>query len=491
MLRYMQSSDPNGDDNGGLDESPETSPQLAAQQPTQPPLPLSTRQQLAEAAMIPVPVPVRSATIGHQASALPTGAAPKQQQQAQRQSSLRRTRSPPPSSSEQTQQQIWEESSINSMFAESIPATARKQRVSRGRYEDIVQQQRMQQRFEHLADEPTGPLVGDRGGLRNAAGDAPDRTDDPHERPPYGSPTRQAPYLKHPRQPLRDGRVATGRPSFVDRPSGGNYEDVKGGSPERRLRQGRDSKSKAVGGGSMAPEAGLREPVYFREAEMPLARTPGKAARSEDESDGLSPDDEATTQQTPRQHYSPPRRPPPLPPSGVPLTRGLLESSVPRTAGGGGSRRDKKTGRKRRNSLDYDDSMLHRMSYSDLRVEPFDHDPTRVAVKQAATTPPKLSLEERLVQHKRKDGTSQHIFFTEMSMKEWDECGDWFLTQFSELSNRIREKRQAKRKKVAEFETEIAEREEMVRDKMESIDRTLDTLKLEGEGMMRGKAAGV
>lgn len=453
MLRYMQSSDPDGngiDNNGELGESPEVSPQPAPQQPSQPPPPLSARQQLAEAAKIPIPVPVRGATLSQQTSILPVVAASKQQQQQQ---SRRRTRSPP-TPSEQTQQQIWEESSINSMFAESVPATARKQRTNHGRYESPVAQQ-------HQIASYRGNEEPDRGRRRMvpsaAAGD-----DAYEDRALYGSPSRQVPVLKHPKYALRDSRAATIRPS-ADRLSLGNYEEVAGGTS-------------------------AHQSAFYHDAETPLARSPRKVRR-EDESDALSQDDEATMQQTPRPHHSPPRRPPPLPPSGAPQKRGLLESSALRAGGGGGSRRDRKMGRKRRNSLDYDDSMLHSMSYSDLRVEPFDHDPTRV-VTQAAT-PPKLSLEDRLVQHKNKDGNSQHRFFTEMSMREWDDCGDWFLTQFSELSNRIREKRQVKRKKVAEFETEIAEREEMVRAKMESIDRTLDKLKDDGEGMMRGKAAGM
>ena len=128
------------------------------------------------------------------------------------------------------------------------------------------------------------------------------------------------------------------------------------------------------------------------------------------------------------------------------------------------------------------------MNYAELRDEPFDHDPTRVAV-HAPATPAKLSIEDRLVHFKSKDVNSQHHFFTEMPVQEWDECGDWFLAQFAELSNKIREKRQEKRRRMAEFEAEINEREKTVRLKAESIERTLGDLRHEGEGMMRGKVA--
>ena len=126
------------------------------------------------------------------------------------------------------------------------------------------------------------------------------------------------------------------------------------------------------------------------------------------------------------------------------------------------------------------------MSYSELRDEPFDHDPTRMAV-QAPAVPANLSIEDRLVHFKTKEATSQRHFFTEMTMHEWDESGDWFLEQFAALSSKIREKRLAKRRTMAAFEAEITERENTVRHKAESIERTLGDLRNEGEGMMRNR----
>lgn len=151
--------------------------------------------------------------------------------------------------------------------------------------------------------------------------------------------------------------------------------------------------------------------------------------------------------------------------------------------------RDKKPdkmGRKRRLSLDYDDHALSSMSYADLRNENFDHDPARMAV-QPANVPSGDSLEDKLAYFKGKDENSQHHFFTQITVKEWDHCGDWFLEQFSSVVQRMKDSRQAKRQLVEQFESEIASREEMVRGKVESIDRTLKDLKQEGEGMMRGK----
>lgn len=571
MLRYMRSSEPKGNSNGNgngangangsnaastsnnaaginTNGAPGGSPKLpsSAQSGTQypphtihAPLPLSARQQLAEAAKIPVPTPLRGATPNHQpngglASASPS---PKQLQQQQnqqsgtqdqphRQPSFQRTRSnsdqnrPPPVSTElsqqqQQQQQIWEESSINSMFAESVTTTTRPppRSANLGRYDSPFPQQRTQHHYERTTagdrgtEEQAAPLmVGDRGVLRilptNANGDTVAHADDPYvDRSPYGSPSRHMPVLKHSKYALRDARGATRRSSFSERQPHGNLDETNGGSPERRMHQRSESIPKlngaamAGGGVGLDHDLGTQRSAFFRDIDAPLGRTPARP-ETDDGSDLPSQGDEATNQRTPRQNRSsppgpPPQQPPPAVPQLLQQKRVLQESSLPRVGGGGGggSRREKKTSsRKRRHSPDYDDSMLHAMSYSELRDEPFDHDPARMAVHQPPTAPAKLAtIEDRLVHFKSKDANSQHHFFTEMSVKEWDECGDWFLTQFAELSNKIREKRQAKRRRMADFEDEITEREKTVRHKAESIERTLGDLRHEGEGMMRGK----
>ncbi|CAK7212546.1 hypothetical protein SBRCBS47491_001502 [Sporothrix bragantina] len=549
MLRYMRSSEPKGNGNNGSNNNtgtngtPGGSPKLpSSQSGTQhlphtihAPLPLSARQQLAEAAKIPVPTPLRGATPSHQTNgAVPAASpSPKQtqqqqqqqqqqhqypQDQPQRQPSFQRTRSnsdnnrQPPvvselSQQQQQQQQIWEESSINSMFAESVTTTTRpppQRPVNPGRYDSPFPQQRTQSHYDRTTgaersnEEPTAALLmGDRGILRilptNGNGDATAHADDPYaERTPYGSPSRHMPVLKHSKYALRDARGTTRRSSFSERQPHGNLEDANGGSPERRLHQRSESIPKlngsamAGGGVGLDPDLGTQRSAFFRDIDTPLGRTPGRP-ETDDGSDLPSQGDEATNQRTPRQNRSSPPGPPPQqPPPAVPQKRVLQESSLPRVGGGGGSRRGKQTSRKRRHSPDYDDSMLHSMSYSELRDEPFDHDPARMAV-HAPTVPAKLSIEDRLVHFKSKDANSQHHFFTEMPVQEWDECGDWFLTQFAELSSKIREKRQAKRRRMAEFEAEITEREKTVRLKTESIERTLGDLRHEGEGMMRGK----
>lgn len=142
--------------------------------------------------------------------------------------------------------------------------------------------------------------------------------------------------------------------------------------------------------------------------------------------------------------------------------------------------------KKRRRDIDYDDADLERMSFAELQNEPFDHDPAR-EVPQSPAKPPADNLGDRLKFYDGKDENIQAQFFTEMPVRDWEESGDWFLEQFGDIVKRMREARQAKRKMVEQYETEISNREEVVRRKKENIDRKLSKLKHDGDAMMKGK----
>lgn len=141
---------------------------------------------------------------------------------------------------------------------------------------------------------------------------------------------------------------------------------------------------------------------------------------------------------------------------------------------------------KRPRGIDYDDTALQRMSFEELQNEPFDHDPTKEVPKSPAK-PPVDNLSDRLKFYGEKNDDSQAELFTQMSVRDWEDSGDWFLEQFGDVVRRMREARQAKRKMVEQFETEVSNREEAVRLKKESIDRKLSKLKNDSHAMMRGK----
>lgn len=142
--------------------------------------------------------------------------------------------------------------------------------------------------------------------------------------------------------------------------------------------------------------------------------------------------------------------------------------------------------KKRGRDIDYDDTVLQRMSFEELQNEPFDHDPTK-EIPQSPAKPPGDNLGDRLKFYSEKDEHSQAQLFTQMSVRDWEDSGDWFLEQFGDVVRRMKEARQAKRRVVEYFEMEISNREEAVRLKKDTIDRKLSKLKTDSFAMMKGK----
>ncbi|KAL8371911.1 hypothetical protein RB595_001625 [Gaeumannomyces hyphopodioides] len=175
------------------------------------------------------------------------------------------------------------------------------------------------------------------------------------------------------------------------------------------------------------------------------------------------------------------------PPPAAQVVNGVRPVSTTRTNSNHGKLAPLPPAKKRRMSLDYDDHMLHRMSYSELRSEPFDHDPARTTAQPAKQPSSGDSLTERLEHYQDQDENAQHQFFSQVSVAEWDECGDWFLERFGEVVGKIKKARRDKRKITTQYEEQVSAREELIRGKMEYIDRTLFSLKQEGEVMMKGK----
>lgn len=141
--------------------------------------------------------------------------------------------------------------------------------------------------------------------------------------------------------------------------------------------------------------------------------------------------------------------------------------------------------KKRLRDIDYDEEALRKMNFAELQNEPFDHDPTRQVITSPAK-PPADNLDDRLEFYRSKDEDAQAQLFTQMSVREWDESGDWFLEGFSSIVTRMKEARQAKRKIVEQYEKEVSEREEEVRRNKAAIDRKLSKLKHDSSAMLKG-----
>lgn len=104
--------------------------------------------------------------------------------------------------------------------------------------------------------------------------------------------------------------------------------------------------------------------------------------------------------------------------------------------------------------------------------------------------PPADNLDDRLEFYRSKNEDAQVQLFTQMSVREWDDSGDWFLERFGNIVTKMKEARRVKRKIVEQYETQISEREEEVRRQKETIDRKLSKLKHDSSAMLKGSQPG-
>ncbi|KAH0428575.1 hypothetical protein CcaCcLH18_08932 [Colletotrichum camelliae] len=144
------------------------------------------------------------------------------------------------------------------------------------------------------------------------------------------------------------------------------------------------------------------------------------------------------------------------------------------------------TKKRRRGSCDYADDELAGMTYSELVEQPFDDDPTKKSLKGIGPLTGD-GLPAKLDHFQGQREADQKQFFMQMPVSDWERSGDWFLEQFSQVTQELKAARQNKRNMVEQFENEIATREEAVRRRAESIAKKLIQIKHKGEDMLADK----
>jgi hypothetical protein len=163
--------------------------------------------------------------------------------------------------------------------------------------------------------------------------------------------------------------------------------------------------------------------------------------------------------------------------------KALMESSMPLVPA---LREEPKDKKRRRGSLDYDDRVLISMTYAELQKQPFDHDPIRAMTQNSHDLRGDDQL-EKLERFRKQGEKEQRQLFVKMSMEEWEAAGDWFVDQFSDIMQKMKEARQNKRRIVRTFESEIAQREEAVRRKADVIEQKLGKMKQDGQRVVADK----
>jgi hypothetical protein len=135
---------------------------------------------------------------------------------------------------------------------------------------------------------------------------------------------------------------------------------------------------------------------------------------------------------------------------------------------------------------DYSDEALKRMSYAQIEADtwefsangpaPVDNRPLDDRLQGVVT---QIRLGEQNAQASN--------FFSNLSTAEWEESGEWFVDKFTDLMMAMREKRKERRVVTEKYEGELKEREGVIRDKSDNVDRMLKDMRASGEDMLRGK----
>jgi hypothetical protein len=137
-----------------------------------------------------------------------------------------------------------------------------------------------------------------------------------------------------------------------------------------------------------------------------------------------------------------------------------------------------------RPDCDYDPGALEAMEYRQLKNESFDTDP-RTSDHPLSTDMRQKPLKERLIYAKENfDAGKQSDFFHALPTAEWEDAGDWFLDQFSEIIQRTKQARQKKRKLAQEFEDEIETRHKHVSKKYRQVQDAMSKMQAQGEGLV-------
>lgn len=146
------------------------------------------------------------------------------------------------------------------------------------------------------------------------------------------------------------------------------------------------------------------------------------------------------------------------------------------------NRLDKK---RRRPNPEYDDVALRSMPFTALQQQPFDFDPSKD--EQKGTGVNSDNIEAKLNQFRHLGEQEQHDLFSNMSIENWETSGNWFVSEFSGLMQRLMESRRHKRMIIQNFEQEAADREEAVRLRTEAVDRKLSKMKQDGQRVVDDK----
>jgi hypothetical protein len=124
------------------------------------------------------------------------------------------------------------------------------------------------------------------------------------------------------------------------------------------------------------------------------------------------------------------------------------------------------------------------MKYEQLRNEDFDDNPRATAAILSEDMREKPLVDQLEYVQKSFNPTDKSKFCCELPRKDWEDAGDWFLSQFADIIKRTQEARQKKRKLAKEFEDEVERRHRHVADRKMQVEHALGEMQRQGQGLI-------
>ncbi|KAF9893868.1 hypothetical protein FE257_010038 [Aspergillus nanangensis] len=139
---------------------------------------------------------------------------------------------------------------------------------------------------------------------------------------------------------------------------------------------------------------------------------------------------------------------------------------------------------KRHLDADYPPEILSHKSFGDLQAEPFDRVP---AAPDSFNPARELPADDKMSYLMKLSDQDRRVFFSNLSVEEWEDCGDQIIDEFSKLLTKTKELRQARRRTAAIFEAEIKRRHENVEEQASDLSKKLDVMRTGGVEVLRGR----
>ncbi|TKA31295.1 hypothetical protein B0A50_02140 [Salinomyces thailandicus] len=135
--------------------------------------------------------------------------------------------------------------------------------------------------------------------------------------------------------------------------------------------------------------------------------------------------------------------------------------------------------------LDYEPAQLYSLSYHEVKNAIFDFAPDAVQYTMPDNVPSD-DLQAQLRSAYRLEAPDQARFLAILDIESWEQAGDWFLDQFSELVSTLKSARQEKRQAAKLFEAEVEKRHHAVSKKRKLTENALGEMKASGAMVLQG-----